>query len=218
MAIGIDRGGALKKAFEFIYKSEIIGDYYEFGVYQGVSLCRALEVDITWAKKTKRKNIVNFYGFDSFEGLPYIKSEDHLDGYEVFQQGQFSGTRATVVMEEITRQGLPLERVTLVEGFYSKALKSDATKKLLQDSRVAIAHIDCDLYSSASECLDFLNSRLIDGAVLLFDDWYCYRGRSDKGVHRAFDEWIKSTGYNANEYFSYSWAGKAFIINIGDCC
>jgi len=30
---GIDRPGALDKAFEFIYKSETDGNYFEFGVF-----------------------------------------------------------------------------------------------------------------------------------------------------------------------------------------
>lgn len=216
MAGGIDRPGALDKAFEFIYKSETDGDYYEFGVFQGVSIARALRSDIAWRKKTGRRHVERFFGFDSFEGFPPFSSADALAGYGVFQPGQFADTSPAAVRAQIAREQLPDDAVTLIPGFFSNSLNSDATRTELGRSRVAIAHIDCDLYSSARECLDFLDGRLADGAVLLFDDWHCYRGRPDRGVHKAFVEWQASHAYLVSDYFSYSWAGRAFIVNTPD--
>lgn len=213
MVGGIDRPGALDKAFEFIYKSESDGDYYEFGVFQGVSLARAVRADKVWRQKTGRHHVKRFFGFDSFEGFPAFTSEDALEGYGVFQPGQFANTSPDAVRAEIAREQLPVDAVTLIPGFFSQSLKSDTTSALLGASKVAIAHIDCDLYSSAQECLEFLDGRLVDGAVLLFDDWHCYRGRPDRGVHKAFVEWQSSRTYLVTEYFSYSWAGRAFIVN-----
>jgi hypothetical protein len=215
MAGGIDRLGALDKAFEFIYKSETDGDYYEFGVFQGVSVARAVRSDIAWRKKTGRAHVGKFYGFDSFQGLPPFAAGDHLEGYGVFQPGQFADTQPQRVLDHIVGEGLPADRVTLIPGFFSESLDSEVTLRLLEESRVAIAHIDCDLYSSAMECLEFLDGRLADGAVVLFDDWFCYRGRPDSGVHKAFDEWRAMRDYIVSDYFTYSWAGRAFIINLG---
>ena len=216
MVGGIDRPGALDKAFEFIYKSESDGDYYEFGVYQGVSLARAVRADMGWRKKTGRCHVSRFFGFDSFEGFPPFAEADALEGYGVCQPGQFANTSLDAVRAEIAREQMPIDAVTLIPGFFSQSLKSDTTRAALADSRVAIAHIDCDLYSSAQECLEFLDGRLIDGAVLLFDDWYCYRGRPDRGVRKAFVEWQASCAYLVSEYFGYSWAGRAFIVNTAE--
>jgi O-methyltransferase len=210
---GIDRTGALNKAFEFVYKSETDGDYFEFGVFQGVSLARAIRADLSWKKKTGRAHVRRFVGFDSFEGLPSFVEDDNLKGYEVFQPGQFSDTSQERVLAELQREGMPTDSVTLIPGFYSQSLLSQETSARLQGVRVSIAHIDCDLYSSAKECLDFLTDRLADGAVILFDDWFCYRGRPDRGVHKAFDEWCQSAPCRVSDYFNYSWAGRAFIIN-----
>lgn len=213
MAAGIDRIGALRKAFEFVYKSETRGDYYEFGVFQGVSLARAIKADVVWRSKSGASYIENFFGFDSFEGLPQFIEGDHLNDYEVFKPSQFSDTQPQLVLDNITKEGLSVERVSLISGFYSESLKCDSTLKMVKNSKVAIAHIDCDLYSSAVDCLDFLNERLCDGAVVLFDDWFCYRGRPGQGVHKAFNEWKENSGFIVSEYFNYSWAGKAFIVN-----
>ena len=84
MGNGIDRSGALNKALEFIFKSEIDGDYLEFGVFQGVSLARAIRANQNWKKRTGRNHIQRFIGFDSFEGLPSFIDGDNLRGYEVF--------------------------------------------------------------------------------------------------------------------------------------
>jgi hypothetical protein len=216
MAGGIDRPGALDKAFEFIYKSETDGDYFEFGVFQGVSMARAIRSDLAWKKKTGRSHVGRFVGFDSFEGLPSFEQGDHLDGYGVFQPGQFGDTDPQKVRAEIAREGMPVDNVVLIPGFFSASLVADATLRQLSGARVAIAHIDCDLYSSAKECLDFLDGRLADGAVLLFDDWFCYRGRPDRGVHKAFDEWCAGSALHVSDYFTYSWAGRAFIVNSGE--
>jgi O-methyltransferase len=213
MMAGIDRPGALDKAFEFIYKSETDGDYFEFGVFQGVSLARAIRADLNWKKKTERDHVKRFIGFDSFKGLPSFVEGDNLKGYEVFQPGQFSDTSQEQVRAELQREGMPTDNVTLIPGFYSESLVSQDTSDRLRGSRAAIAHIDCDLYSSAKECLDFLTGRLTDGSMMMFDDWYCYRGRPDRGVHKAFDEWRQHSPYWVSDYFNYSWAGRAFIIN-----
>lgn len=213
MTTGIDRIGALSKAFEFIYKSETNGAYFEFGVYQGVSLVRALKANTSWKKKTNRAHVNHFVGFDSFQGLPVFSEQDTLQEYHVFEEGQFSDTTVELVSQKISKEGFSLKEVQLVPGLFSETLNSPEILDSLEKSTVAIAHIDCDLYSSAMECLNFLENRLEDGAVILFDDWFCYRGRLDRGVHKAFEAWLKTSGYISSEYFNYSWAGKAFIVN-----
>lgn len=216
MGTGIDRIGALSKAFEFVYKSEIEGDFYEFGVYQGVSLARAIKANLVWQKRTSATYVKRYFGFDSFQGLPAFAEKDLLRDYRVFQEGQFGDTSVEQVRENIMEAAMPLDGVELVTGLFSSSLSAADVMARIGGSRVAIAHVDCDLYSSAIDCLEFIGNRLQDGAVILFDDWFCYRGRPTHGVHKAFMEWIQETGYLASDYFTYSWAGKAFIISLPD--
>lgn len=128
------------------------------------------------AKKTNRNHVNRFFGFDSFKDLPIFEEKDQLKGYNVFQEGQFSDTSIEIVCKKITGEGQRSEHVELVAGLFSDSLFSQQTTKQLDNSIVAIAHIDCDLYSSAQDCLRFLDGRLADGAVIPFDDWFCYRG------------------------------------------
>ena len=108
---------------------------------------------------------------------------------------------------------MPDNSFTLIEGFYNESLYEESTIEILGDTKAALVHIDCDLYSSAIPCLDFIAPRLVDGAILMFDDWFCYRGREDKGVRRAFNEWSNKVEYSFTEYSKYSWSGIMFICS-----
>jgi hypothetical protein len=217
MAGGIDMPDALDKAFEFIYKPETEGDYSEFGVFQGVSLARSIRADLNCKKETGCHHVRRFVGFDSFEGLPSFVEGDNLNGYRVFQSGQFPDTSQEKVSAELQCEGIPTDNLTLIPGFYSESLLANETTAHLQGVLVAIAHIGCDLHGSPKDCQDFLAGRLADGAVMLFDNWFCYRGRCpDRGVDQAFDEWRQQVPYWIFDYFNYNWAGRVFIMNTKD--
>ena len=54
-----------------------------------------------------------------------------------------------------------------------------------QIKHVAFARIDCDLYSSSKDVFAFLSGRLVDGAIIYFDDW---THQADTGETKAFFE------------------------------
>lgn len=213
MSNGISRENALSKAFEFIYKSDVTGVYCEFGVYQGVSLIRAIKAGKKWNRKTGNENIKEYFGFDSFMGLPEILDHEKLKDYNVFEEGQFGNTSIQEVYDKLARENIDRNNIFLVEGLFQTTLVSSEIVSQFREKNIAIAHIDCDLYNSAKQCLSFLTCRICDGAIFLFDDWFCYKGHPDYGVRKAFNEWRKKENYLVSDYFNYSWAGKAFIIN-----
>ena len=59
-----------------------------------------------------------------------------------------------------------------------------------------------------------LNRKLQDGAVLLFDDWFHYRGSPEKGEARAFDEFLRAhPEWRSVHYRSYATFCNAFILS-----
>jgi len=198
---------AIVQAIQFLSKSDVAGDYYEFGVFQGKSLATAYNIHSDTEKFQR-----HFYGFDSFSGLPHLEKDDQLDGYEAFYQGQYSCDEASV-RANLLANGVPEDRFTLIKGFYSTSLIDPDLQMQLGDSQAALIHIDCDLYSSSADCLAFIGDRIVDGSILMFDDWFCFRGRPDKGVRRAYYEWSERVNLTFTEYFKYSWAGIAFICH-----
>jgi hypothetical protein len=147
------------------------GAIVEFGVFEG----RWMKTLIDAALETSPCPEV--WGFDSFEGLPKLSSAD-LDCWEAGQYAaNYEGVRAFLNADE-------RPWVHLIKGWFKDTLRSSQAQSM---GPVAFARVDCDLYEPAAESLDFLSTRLVDGAILVFDDWTYDLA---KGETRAFSEWL----------------------------
>jgi hypothetical protein len=219
---GIGREQAMNLAFEFCAKSDMDGVYLEFGCAEGASLIRAYRAYTFWLdysrRSSRRLRTRKMFVFDSFEGLPEPGLPDHLPNYSVFEAGQYRCSQDELEAN-LVRGGVALGDVAIVPGAYDQALGEKAALALV-GVKAVVVHIDCDLYASARLALDFVTPFLQDGTVLLFDDFYCYRANPRFGERRAFAEWAarNSAELAFTEYFRYSWAGCAFIVNrVNDC-
>jgi len=75
-------------------------------------------------------------------------------------------------------------------------------------------HIDCDLYESAKTVLSFITPIVQEGTIIMFDDWYQFRGNPDKGEQRAFREWLYDNPHlNSVEYVKQPPWANSFIIS-----
>jgi hypothetical protein len=83
--------------------------------------------------------------------------------------------------------GMPPGRLRTVKGFYDRSLTPDLANSL-RPKKAAVVYIDCDLYASTVPVLEFVKEFLQVGTIIVFDDWYCYHGRPDRGEQRAFQE------------------------------
>ena len=79
---------------------------------------------------------------------------------------------------------------------------------------VALLHLDCDLYESTREALEYASPALQDGAMLMFDDWFHYRANPRKGQARAFSEFLAAhPEWIATSYRTYATFCHAFILS-----
>jgi O-methyltransferase len=154
---------------------------------------------------------MNFYAFDSFQGLTEPTGIDAVSD-TVFKEGDYAcGVRD--FMENIARQGVDLNRVRIVPGCYKDMLTQE-TEQTLDITAAAVIWVDCDLYSPAMEALNFVTDYLVDGTVLVFDDWFCFKSDPNRGEQRAFAEWLgKNPSIKAIEFHKFGWHGNSFIIN-----
>ena len=200
--------GAIRQAFVERMGSlpDSMGDYYEFGIFRGFAFLSAQKTCDEFGLDD-----VHFYGFDSFEGLPPVTGIDKTNNQ--FFEGQFKCGKDQVV-ENLTENGADWSKTTLIEGFFSDSLTAEAKRS--HDFRpVAVALIDCDLYSSTQEVLSWLNDFIQDGSVLLFDDWYSYGSDESLGQQKAFSEFLeKNKNYTAEEFCEFEEHGKGFVIKI----
>ncbi|MEW5984341.1 MAG: TylF/MycF/NovP-related O-methyltransferase [Acidobacteriota bacterium] len=204
----------LHKAAEITSSEHIEGDYIEFGVFRGSTLIQAYHTiresylrrsaDRTRIHQPEYRDRVRelwdgmrFFGFDSFQGLP------PLSGFDV-QTRDFAAGKFRCGQEECLRNlrkhGVDLAKVILLAGWFADTCRDETIRRYRMKS-AAIVHIDCDLYESTRTVLGFIRPLLVDGTVLVFDDWYSFRGNPALGEQRAFHEWRETVeGFVFVEY------------------
>ena len=222
-------GTLIEKAAKFVACEMIEGDYLEFGVYRGgsfIAAYRALETAFArriaqetggadeTASRTRRRALWDaqrFFAFDSFQGLPPLTQDDRSS--DDFAAGQYACS-----LEEFRRlvvaSGVPEARLRTVPGWFDETCTA-ATRDEHELRKAAIVWIDADLYSSTRTALDFVTDLLQDGTVLIFDDWFSYRGSPYEGEQRAFREWSERIAdrWTVQEYQRESWKRMSFIVS-----
>ena len=133
--------------------------FLEFGVMQGHSM-----VDFRSAYMSNDIN-AEFYGFDSFEGLP----EEKLDKNTPWPTGKFSCNG------EIHQNIQVMHDVNIVKGWFSDTL-TDSLLENFGNKKIGIVHVDCDIYTATVEVLEYIiqNDLLCDGSIIVYDDWGAY--------------------------------------------
>jgi O-methyltransferase len=199
ISLGHESARALTLAFNYARSEAVEGDYAEFGVWTGRTFVEAWRVG-------HRLGDRRYFAYDSFEGLP---DAGGIDGDGRFKPGEFSHSRRAFEAR-LRRARVPAADVHIVEGFYDESL---ARPEEIPLEKVAIAWVDCDLYASTVPVLDYLTDRLSHGAILLFDDWFCFKGNPEKGEQRACREWLeRNPDFSLVPWRQFNWAGQAFIF------
>lgn len=204
----IPQENVLSTAMDFAKWSELEGDYLEFGVYCGTRFSSAFHL-----AQRNGLSAMRFYAFDSFEGLPEIRGVD-AHGFQQFRRGEFACDLATF-RSSVSANRVDMSRVEVVPGWYDDVL-NDETRNRLPLTAASIVWVDCDLYESTVPVLSFITDYVQDGTVLIFDDWFCFRGDPQRGEQRAFREWLeKNPDITASEFHKFGWHGNSFILHRG---
>jgi Macrocin-O-methyltransferase (TylF) len=177
--------------------------YYEFGIFKGFSLWFAEQIAREYTDSSFR-----FLGFDSFEGLPQPQLEVEA---RAFREGDFRGTYE-VVTGNLRRWKTDFSRIRLYKGFYSDRF-FDQLRGKEQFPPVSICLIDVDLYNSCVPVLEFIKEYLVEGSILLFDDYNQMAKDDNSGESRALIEFeSRNPGFKKECLFDYGWEGVAFRV------
>ena len=197
-------GSAIDQLLERLGDDEL-GDYLEFGVYNGSTL--AIVHDLLDRRGRTRSRL---FGFDSFEGLP---PEANVDDNNIWMPGQYRCPE-DFACEFLTKRGVDWGRVALIKGWFSDTCTPE-TKTRHQMQRAGIIMVDSDLYSSAVEALSFCEPLIDRHALIIFDEYYP-GGRKDRylGEEKAFAEFLEArpdfTSTQLDE--SYSFGSRMFLL------
>lgn len=148
------------------YAYPIPGEFWECGVYKGGSASIMAQV----IREDKIKRTLRL--FDTFEGLPDIDHEHDLIIDEIFK-GKYKAD-----IEDV-KTSLPDDFIVFNKGLIPDTFVG------LEDTRIALAHIDLDLYQSTKDAIKFIWPRIMPHGMIIFDDYNSY---SWPGVTKAVDE------------------------------
>lgn len=190
----VSRLGKLLAHYE-IYKMilGLPGAVVECGVFKGASLVRFA----TFRSLLETEDSRPIHGFDAFGAFPRdgISSEADQAFIERFQSAGGDGIAPAALQAALAAK--KLGNVMLHAG-----LVGDTVPPFLASHpalKIALLHLDLDVYEPTRLCLDLLGERLVPGGLIVFDDY-----TSVEGATRAADEFAKANGVKLEKLPYYS--------------
>ncbi len=136
-------------------------DYLEFGVAQGISFK-------WWVKNISNPN-AQFYGFDTFSGLP--------EDWGPFKKGDMNNNNVPPTVDDL--------RCNFFQGLFQQTLP--VFLKDYNKGKRKVIHMDADLYSSTLYVLTSITPFINKGDIIFFDEF-------NVPMHefKAFIDWTNS--------------------------
>ena len=147
---------------------ELDGDIWECGVYKGGTASMFAEMI-----RNSPQNDSMLHLFDTFSGMPETNLEK-----DIHRKGDFMDTSLPGVKECVGDGPF----VVYHQGLIPETFKGQ------EDSKIAFAHVDVDIYQSVKNCCEFIMPRLVQGGIVVFDD---YGFPSCPGAREAVDEFFR---------------------------
>jgi O-methyltransferase len=162
------------------------GDFVETGVYKGGT---AYLLNAVLSKAQSSAKLLHL--FDTFAGMPETDAQ-----VDLHSAGDFSDTSLESVAEFIGS-----ERARFYQGLVPKTFQG------LENTVIAFAHVDVDIYESVRSSCEFIYPRLSPGGCLVLDD---YARPACPGARLAVDEFFS----NKNETPLVLGTGQAMVFKL----
>jgi len=156
----------------------------EFGVYKAESINYLAKIFPSHA----------LFGFDSFEGLPeYWRIGFDKSSFNI------NGTLPKVA-----------PNIKLYKGWFQEGIPIFLNENNV--SKIALLHIDCDLYSSTVTVFEMLGHLIQDGTIIIFDEYFNYPDWQNH-EYKAFQEFVQQSNLNY-KYLAYNQRHEQVVVKI----
>jgi len=185
---GLHRVDALVGAVKYLEAKGVPGDFVECGVWRGGSVVAMIKT-----LQLLGSNCRDIFMFDTFGGLSSIsgfsdkdisfrneRAEDLYGGPDRERKTAFLNVSLQEVRSTVLATGYPPERLHFVEGRVEDTVPERAPRQ------IAFLRLDTDFYESTRHEMEHLYPRLVEGGVLLVDDYGHWRG-----ARKAVDEYLE---------------------------
>ena len=185
--------------------SEVDGHYVECGTFRGNTLIPTALYSLN-AGFFKNKKII---GIDTFKGFPIkehnekdlpsyfnilyndkLITEDHYNKAKIrtndFKDLSHLESEYFLDVEEVFDNSSKFNNISLIKGTFKEITPNF-------NDKIAVLHLDGDLYESYLTCLDNLYDNVIKNGVIIFDEYYSHKY---PGARVAVNEFfINKKGY-----------------------
>ncbi|MCC6138367.1 MAG: class I SAM-dependent methyltransferase [Bdellovibrionaceae bacterium] len=174
---------SLRQAVKHIVDNRLEGSFVECGVWRGGSMMAVAKTLLYLNEKNR-----DLFLFDTYEGMsePTALDVDHK-GESATENWQTLNTWVAVsearVKENILKTGYDASKIHLIKGKVEDTLPEKAPAK------IALLRLDTDWYESTKHELEHLYPRLVQGGILIIDDYGHF-----KGSRQATDEYFARHG------------------------
>lgn len=176
------------------------GDVIELGVFKGSSLIQFA----TFRELLENVNSRKIIGFDIFGEFPNDLS---IESDKAFANNWNQNFQNDIPSKQDIYNSLKLkkiENIELIQGDIMKTLDEYISSN--PHTKIALLHIDVDVYEPAKLALELLFDRVVKNGVIILDDYGAIEGETV-----AVDEFIKSKDISL-EKFAFSHGKPSFII------
>jgi len=157
------------------------GDVIECGVFKGTSLIRFATYREMLESQTSRK----IWGFDAFGEFPKeVSMKEDVEFIKNFEKNAGNGISINELNEVFSKKSI--SNVHLVKGNILETLPEFA-KDYAQ--KIALLHIDVDVYEATYAILENLYDKVVCGGVIIFDDYGMISGAT-----KAIDDFFSKLG------------------------
>ena len=182
-----ERINTLLQATKYVVRNNILGDIIECGVWKGGSM---MAVALTLLKEDRQDK--DLYLFDTYEGMSkpteYDISFEGKKADNQFEENKKSEDSSDwcfasldEVKQNVVNTGYNLEKIHFVKGKVENTLPKFAPKQ------ISLLRLDTDWYESTKHELIHLFPRLVQGGVLILDDYGYWQG-AKKAVDEYFSQ------------------------------
>jgi O-methyltransferase len=169
--------------------SRVEGNLIEVGVWRGGTAAIIASAAKRWKPASK------VYLCDTFYGVVKAGCMD-----STYKGAEHSDTSAAAVDSFLKE--LDLDNFEILEGIFP-----EETAMALPVGKIALCHIDVDVYQSAADIVAWVKPRMPRGAMIVFDDYGFYQC---DGITRLVNELREDQGW----MFIYNVNGHAILIKM----
>lgn len=169
------------------------GAIVECGVYKGASLCRLAAFRSFLENDYSRK----IYGLDAFgvfptDGLQSAADRNFVAGFE---GAGGAGISVEELQQALTAKGH--DNIELIKGDVFETVPALIEQQ--PHLRIALLHLDLDVYEPTKACLDAFLPHMTPGGLIVFDDY-----NAVEGATRAADEFCRAYGFSIQKMSFYN--------------